>query len=75
MIKQYAFLSLVLAAGCYTYVQLKDMECKTFCKTSAGYVSGVFIRGQCWCADKVTAERIENKKIVLPKTKIINREE
>jgi len=66
MRKGYALASLLLAGVCYSYVQLKDVECKTYCKTAAGYLSGVFVDDQCWCADKIKVETLNEKRLVIP---------
>jgi len=62
--------SIIVALGCYTYVQLKDAECKVYCKTSAGYDSGIFVGDRCWCADKISDEKIQNKILVAPSKQI-----
>lgn len=59
----------MLLVSCYTYVQLKDIECKTFCKSAQGYDSGVYTNESCWCANKISDDRIQEKKLLLPKKK------
>lgn len=58
--------TILVFAMCYTLNDLKDIECKTWCKMNS-YDSGVFTKEQCWCADKVEQERISEKKLNLPK--------
>jgi hypothetical protein len=74
MKKGYALASLFLAGVCYSYVQLKDVECKTYCKTAIGYLSGIFVNGQCWCADKISVEKMNEKKVLLPRKNMVSGE-
>ena len=60
--------TILVFAICYTMTDLKDIECKTWCKLN-GYDSGVYTKEQCWCANKINEERIKEKKIFLPKKK------
>lgn len=58
-----------LLALCFTLDQLKDAECKVFCRSAAGYDSGMWIVKQkrCWCGDLMDQERMSEKKISAPK--------
>jgi hypothetical protein len=60
---------LALIALCFSLDQLRDAECKIYCRTSAGYDSGMWIVKQrrCWCGDLMDQERLSEKKIMAPK--------
>jgi hypothetical protein len=61
--------ALSLAVVCYSLAQLRDAECKIYCRTSAGYDSGMWIVKQsaCWCGDYMSQTRMSEKKIMAPK--------
>lgn len=65
------FLTWLIALGLYTFDDLKNVECKTYCKTSVGYDSGVYTNGACWCANKINEEKLADKKILLPNKKAV----
>lgn len=56
------------AIACFSLADLKNVECRAYCRFSAGYDSGVFSlkRKQCLCLDLIDDERLENKRIILP---------
>lgn len=55
-----------IVVTCYSLQNLKDIECKTYCKSSQGYDSGVYTNEQCWCANKISQERLDEKKLIVP---------
>ena len=59
----------LVAATCFTYSQLLDVQCKTYCKTAAGYDSGLYVESTkiCWCADIISQDRLSEKKLSIPK--------
>jgi hypothetical protein len=57
----------LVAVTCFSFAQLKDVECKTYCKTAAGYDSGVYVAEKCWCADVISQDRLSEKKLSVPK--------
>lgn len=59
----------LLVAVCFSLDQIRDAECKTYCRTAAGYDSGMWIVKQrrCWCGDLMDQERLSDKKIMAPK--------
>lgn len=58
----------VVAAVCFNFVQVQDAKCKVFCRSAAGYDSGLFVEStqSCWCANRITDERLNEKRLNLP---------
>ena len=58
-----------LLAICFTVAQMKSVQCASFCKFYAGYDTGVYVEAlnKCFCQDEVDLERLEEKRLVLPK--------
>lgn len=54
---------------CFTLAQLKNVECRSFCRYYAGYDSGLYVEesNKCYCQDEVEAEQLQEKRLILPK--------
>lgn len=57
-----------VAAMCFSFAQIQDERCKVFCRSAAGYDSGIWVEStqKCWCADQITDERLHEKRVKLP---------
>lgn len=58
----------VLAVACLTLVDVKTIECRSYCRYAAGYDGGIFSnrRNKCVCMDEIDNERLEEKRLILP---------
>jgi len=63
---------LVFAVICYTFSQLKNVECKSYCRFYAGYDTGVYVENinKCFCQDEIDQERLTEKRLILPSKSI-----
>lgn len=54
---------------CFTEIDLKNVECRSYCRFHLGYDSGLYQEKEkvCFCLDKIGQERLEEKKLTLPK--------
>lgn len=59
---------LILIATCFTLVDLKNVECRSYCKFYAGYDTGVYVEktNKCFCQDEVESERLNEKRLFVP---------
>lgn len=57
-----------MLAICFTIVQLKNVECASFCRYYAGYDTGVYVEAtnKCYCQDEVEAEQLQEKRLIMP---------
>jgi hypothetical protein len=59
---------LILAIACFSLADLRNVECRSYCRFSAGYDSGIFSKRleKCLCLDRIDNERLSEKRIILP---------
>jgi hypothetical protein len=64
------FLPLLFSAviTCYTYSQVRDAECKLYCRLNT-YDSGLYVEvnNRCWCANVIPDDRLLEKRLSMPK--------
>lgn len=59
---------LLFAITCFTAMDIRTVECRSYCRYAAGYDDGIIIKeSQCYCLDRIEEERLGEKKLILPK--------
>lgn len=62
---------LFFAITCFTAMDIRTVECRSYCRYAAGYDDGIIIKeSQCYCLDKIDMERLEEKRLILPKKRV-----
>lgn len=54
-----------LMVVCFTLAQLQSSNCRLYCRMS-NYDSGVYQNKRCWCADKMAADVLKDKRLNIP---------
>lgn len=58
----------LLIVACFSLIDLRNVECRSYCRFYAGYDSGVFSAklDKCLCLDQIDNERLSDKRLLLP---------
>ena len=67
---------LLFALTCFTALDMRTVECRSYCRFAAGYDDGIVnAKSQCYCVDKIDEERTSEKRLILPKKRVQREQE